>query len=117
MAIRLNMFRFIVRNDFAPRTRNGQPAHRITGVPSANSIHSTRRSPIHSRTGRPSSGPMVRTSSGTVSAAPMAKRRRKSISSGFGPASAVGTIGSSAMPQIGQSPGPSWTISGSIGQV
>jgi hypothetical protein len=45
------------------------------------------------------------------------KRRRKSVSSGFSPSSRLGIIGSSAMPQIGQVPGPSCTISGSIGQV
>ena len=44
-------------------------------------------------------------------------RRVMSTSSGFGPSSAVGVIGSSAMPQIGQDPGPSRTISGCIGQV
>ena len=44
-------------------------------------------------------------------------RRVMSTSSGLGPSSAVGVIGSSAMPQIGQDPGPSRTISGCIGQV
>ncbi len=37
--------------------------------------------------------------------------------SGFGPASTSTVRGSSAMPQIGQSPGASRTISGCIGQV
>ena len=61
---------------------------------------------------------MVRISSGTVSTAPIRKRRRKSTSSGFGPASSAGTpIGSSAMPHFGHSPGASRTISGCIGQV
>ena len=45
------------------------------------------------------------------------KRRVMSTSSGLGPSSAVATIGSSAMPQIGQVPGASRTISGCIGQV
>ncbi len=40
-----------------------------------------------------------------------------SASSGLGPASAVGISGSSAMPQIGQEPGPSCRTSGCIGQV
>ena len=40
-----------------------------------------------------------------------------STSSGFGPSVPVATIGSSAMPQIGQLPGPSRTIWGCIGQV
>ena len=68
--------------------------------------------------GMPTCGPMAMATSGTVSAAPIFRRCWKSISSGLGPASAGGMpIGSSAMPQIGQVPGPSWTISGSIGQV
>ena len=45
------------------------------------------------------------------------RRRRRSCSSDEGPASTTGIIGSSAMPQMGQSPGVAWTISGSIGQV
>ena len=40
-----------------------------------------------------------------------------SPSSEFSGASAVTTIGSSAIPQIGHAPGTSRTISGSIGQV
>ncbi len=53
-----------------------------------------------------------------VKTAPIQKRRLKSISSGFGPSSPVGTpLGSSAMPQIGQLPGPTCSISGCIGQV
>ncbi len=35
------------------------------------------------------------------------ERRVKSTSSGLGPSSSEATIGSSAMPQIGQAPGPS----------
>src|SRR3546814_13994619 len=61
---------------------------------------------------------MASRNTGRVSAAPTQKRRVKSTSSGLGPSSPVGTpIGSSAMPQSGQSPGPSCTISGCIGQV
>ena len=56
---------------------------------------------------------MVMTSSGTDRTALTQKRRVKSTSSGLGPSSPVGTpIGSSAMPQIGQEPGLSRTISG-----
>ena len=44
-------------------------------------------------------------------------RRVKSISSGFSASSAGTPMGSSAMPQIGQLPGPSCTISGCMGQV
>src|SRR5690606_38097006 len=44
-------------------------------------------------------------------------RRRMSRYSGLGPSSAEIVRGSSAMPQIGQLPGSSRTISGCIGQV
>ncbi len=112
------MLRFIDRNERAPRSRNGQPDHRITGVARISSAQRAARSPIHSPTGSPTIGPIETTSSGIVSAAPIAKRRRKSTSSGFGPSSPAGTpLGSSAMPQIGQSPGPTCSISGCIGQV
>ena len=61
---------------------------------------------------------MARTSSGIDSTAPIFRRRVKSTSSGLGPASAAGTpLGSSAMPQIGQMPGPCCTIWGCMGQV
>jgi hypothetical protein len=40
-----------------------------------------------------------------------------SASSGLGPVSAVAIDGSSAMPQIGQWPGPTCRIWGCIGQV
>jgi hypothetical protein len=51
------------------------------------------------------------------SAALTQKRLVKSTSSGLGPSSALGIIGSSAMPQIGQEPGLSRMISGCIGHV
>ena len=61
---------------------------------------------------------MAMTSSGSDRTAETQNLRVKSTSSGFGPSSPVGTpIGSSAMPQIGQEPGLSRTISGCIGQV
>ena len=57
------------------------------------------------------------TSSGADRTTPTQKRRDISASSGLPSSPAVGVIGSSAMPQIGQLPGPSRTISGCIGQV
>src|SRR3546814_1271740 len=45
MPISENMLRFGERNEFQPLTRNGQPHHSTTGVPSASSIHSVVRSP------------------------------------------------------------------------
>ncbi len=44
-AIRLNMLRFMVRNDFQPRTRNGQPDQRTTGVARTSSSQRAVRSP------------------------------------------------------------------------
>jgi hypothetical protein len=58
---------------------------------------------------------MVSTISGTAAAAEIHIRRVKSVSSSLG--SSLGSIGSSAIPQSGQAPGASRTISGCIGQV
>ena len=54
---------------------------------------------------------------GSVNAKPIQKRRLMSASSGFGPSSAVAALGSSAIPQSGQVPGPTCMICGCIGQV
>ena len=117
MAISVNMFRLRLMTDLTPRTKNGQPDHNTTGVARASSAQAAMPSPIHLRTGRPSMGPIASSRTGTVSAAPIRKRRVKSTSSGLGPWSPTGTpIGSSAMPQLGQSEGPSDTISGHMGQ-
>ena len=50
--------------DSAPRRKNGSAAHSTTGVASASSIQTAARSPSQSRSGRPTIGPMVMTSSG-----------------------------------------------------
>ena len=60
---------------------------------------------------------MAAASNGAVSATLIQKRRVISRSSGFSPSCAVTVRGSSAMPQIGQLPGPGRTISGCMGQV
>ena len=60
---------------------------------------------------------MSSATTGTVSAPPIHSRRVMSASSSFGPWSSVTSSGSSAMPQIGQLPGPTWRTSGCIGQV
>ncbi len=52
-----------------------------------------------------------------VSATQTQNRRVISTSSGFFSSATLTVLGSSAMPQIGQSPGASRTISGCIGQV
>ena len=104
--------------DCQPRSKKGIAAHSTTGVASTNSIHTEARSPIQSLNGRPSIGLIASTNTGSASTALTHRRRVKSTSSGFGLSAPVGTpIGSSAMPQIGQEPGPSRTISGCIGQV
>ena len=59
---------------------------------------------------------------GTIYTCPMhpqihQKRRVKSRSSGLSSSSRLGISGSNAMPQMGHVPGPSWRISGCIGQV
>ena len=61
--------------------------------------------------------PISSANTAPASGAASQSRRRRSSNSGEGPASAAGIIGSSAMPQIGQSPGLACTISGSMGQV
>src|SRR4051794_8186845 len=60
---------------------------------------------------------MASVTTGTVSAALTQNRRLMSASSGLLSAAAVGAIGSSAIPQMGQPPGCSRRTSGCIGQV
>jgi hypothetical protein len=89
---------------------NGAPAHSTTGLASASWSQPTSRESIC-----PS---IANASSGTDSASPTQNRRVMSASSGFGASPpAMGCIGSSAMPQIGQEPGASRITSGCIGQV
>ena len=60
---------------------------------------------------------MASTSSGTVNSPASQKRRDMSRSSALSSSSPAPARGSSAIPQIGQVPGASRTISGCIGQV
>jgi hypothetical protein len=116
--MRLNMFRLRLTTDAQARWKNGHPAHSTTGVASANCTQVERRGEIRSCS--PSAGicPLISsTTTGTVSASPIQNRRVMSSSSGLGPASATTSSGSSAMPQIGQLPGPSCRICGCMGQV
>src|SRR5690606_29849870 len=93
-------------SDDQKRLKNGAAAQTTTGVARISSAHLATVSPIHSRTGKPTMGPMAMMRIGTVSAAEIFSRNEKSTSSGLGPASEAGTpMGSSAMPQSGQSPG------------
>ena len=111
------MLRRQVRMDRTARTKNGQPAQRTTGVARSNSIHGW----ISGESGPPCppvAMPVItRISSGSDSAAATQKRRVMSRNSGLSATSAVGISGSSAMPQIGQSPGLSARTSGSMGQI
>ncbi len=116
-AIRVNMLRWPVRTDCQPRTKNGQPAHSTTGVASAISsqfgmmpcgssqCRSKRCPPMSSATSR----------HGERAADPQAARHVDQFL--VGPVVEQISAGSSAMPQIGQLPGPTWRISGCIGQV
>ena len=95
--------------DCTPRTKNGQPAHSTTGVANKSSTQlewKLMKCP-----------PMSSATTGTASAPPIHRRRVMSASSSFGPCSSETSAGSSAMPQIGQLPGPTWRISGCMGQV
>ena len=112
------MFRWPERTDAQPRWKNGQPAHRTTGVARANWTQVDVAG--GTRPCKPSPGmwlPISRMNTGRVSARPIQKRRVISASSSFGWASADTCTGSSAMPQIGQLPGPAWRTCGCIGQV
>ncbi len=113
------MLRFIVRIERQARTKNGAAPQTTTGVASASSTQGNQRAPAITSSGWPGRcPPIVTTRSGAASTTLTQKRRVMLTSSGFsGSGPATGATGSSAMPQIGQSPGPSFTISGCIGQV
>ena len=61
--------------------------------------------------------PISSTKTGMVSARPNRKRRVMSRNSGLSPVWIVATTGSSAMPQMGQFPGPICRTCGCMGQV
>ncbi len=114
MPISVNMLRFRDTIEAHPRSKNGLPPQITTGV--ANT------SPIHGR----SAAPDVVTRSVRHPGNDHRNRQRRADPEAPGHvdefrdwvrSSAVTVIGSSAMPQIGQGPGASRMISGSIGQV
>ncbi len=108
------MLRRRFTSDAQPRTKNGQPPQSTTGVASASwSQHAG----AAMRRAAPDISAIASAKSGSVSTALTAKRRLMSTSSALSSSSAPSSIGSSAMPQIGQLPGASRTISGCIGQV
>ncbi len=111
------MFRCRLLTDAQPRSKNGQPAHSTTGAASASSSQSSPRPGSPARLCGARCRAIARSTSGTAKAAASQSRRVMSASSGLGAAVALASFGSSAMPQIGQLPGPICSISGSIGQV
>jgi len=105
-------------SDSQPRRKNGQPPHNTTGVARTSWIHTAARGAIKaSKAGLAIWSAIAMTSSGNDNATPTAKRRVMSRSSGLAASPAAGSLGSSAMPQIGQEPGAARTICGCIGQV
>ena len=103
--------------DCQPLTKNGNPHHRTTGVARANSIHAHSLAENRCCMGMEGrNAETISASMGTASATLIHSRLVISASSGL-VSSAVTSRGSSAMPQIGQEPGASRTISGCIGQV
>ncbi|MGY4328695.1 hypothetical protein ACVWWG_003112 [Bradyrhizobium sp. LB7.2] len=110
------MLRLRVSSDCQPRRKNGQPAHSTTGVAKTSWIQFDSVGSIQ-LCGPARWPPISSTTAGSASAPPIQNRRVMSASSGLGPLSRLATSGSSAMPQIGQLPGPTWRTSGCIGQV
>ena len=111
------MLRLRYFTESTARTKNGQPPQRTTGVASSSSSQGPNGWDMKASMGPTAILPMVRTRSGTVSAAETQKRTVMLRSSGSSGSSAVIVRGSRAMPQIGQLPGSPRTISGCIGQV
>ncbi len=110
------MFRLRFFTDATARTKNGQPAHSTTGVPSTSWIQFDCCWPT--RWLRFVRWPPISSAkTGAVRAVPIQNRRVMSRSSGLSPCSALASTGSSAMPQMGQLPGPNWRTWGCIGQV
>ncbi len=93
-------------SDCQPRTKNGQPAHSTTGrrQQHLDPVRGLLATMTWSRPVR--CPPISSATTGRVRTSPIQNRRVMSISSGFGPASALTSTGSSAMPQIGHEPGP-----------
>ena len=105
MAISVHMFQAPVLREETPRSKNGRPSQTTTGAVSANCSQRCASAPIQSRKGRPRCAPISNVKTPSASGAARRRRLRKSVSSGFSPASSDGAAGSSAMPQIGQSAG------------
>ena len=91
------------------------PAHSTTGVESAKEIQFDHKG--GTRFIRPRWPPISIANTGRVSTSAIQNRLVMSINSGSGASSSETCSGSSAMPQIGQLPGPTCRTCGCIGQV
>src|SRR5205807_498704 len=110
----VNMFGLRLTSEAQKRSKNGQPPHSTTGVARRNST----KFRTASERGKPSFSPNMESSKiGSDKAALTQNRRRIESYSGSASTSANTSIGSSAIPHFGQTPGPICTISGSMGQV
>jgi len=112
------MFRLRFAIDCQARTKNGPPPQTTTGVARKSCVHAATRGDTRWRSGWPGSmSPITDASNGKVSTVLTQKRRVMSRSSGFTSSAALTVLGSSAMPHMGQAPGPGRTIWGCIGHV
>ena len=116
-AISVNMLKRSVRSDLQPRAKNGAPPHSITGRQRISSAHGTHAA--WKKWPRPGSiSPIASTRIGSAKTRLPTKRRCMSTSSGLGPvAGAMGSSGSSAMPQLGHGTGLDSRTSGHMGQI
>ena len=103
-AINVHMFGLRLTTEAQPRLKNGQQTM-TTGVASANCTQPKSPWPIQSAKGMPMWLPISSRKTASASGAVIQRRLLKSTYSGFGPLSAVGFIGSSAIPHLGQSAG------------
>src|SRR5436190_13027408 len=100
----VNMFGLRLTTETQARSKNGQPAQKITGVANTRPIQlSTPPCDIDNAPPRAISV-IVSANTGAASRADHQNRRVIDTSSGFGRSSSVMTRGSSAIPQIGQAP-------------
>src|SRR5215469_7045174 len=114
MPISVNMFGLRLTSEAQKRLKNGQPPQSTTGVAKTSSTALR----ILCDNGNPSASPNIeRTSTGNDNAALTQNRRRIESYSGSASTSAKTSMGSSAIPHFGHTPGPLCTISGCIGQV
>src|ERR1700740_3852382 len=97
--ISVNMFGLRLTSEAQKRWKNGQPPHSTTGVARKNSI----RSRVSGARRRPIDSPSIdKSRTGGDSATLHQKRRRIESYSGSLSASAKTSMGSSAMPHLGQ---------------